>query len=94
VADHGGMLQELCQQLTLAILDDWADAGLRMIKTIRSYLDAWEAFWRTGRSWSTICVAHHADRACAAADLASLDRRHWAHGSDLASFLAAYPIQV
>jgi hypothetical protein len=30
-----GMTPDLCQQLMLATLDDSADAGLRMIKTIR-----------------------------------------------------------
>jgi hypothetical protein len=35
VGDGMGMTPDLCQQLMLAILDDSADAGLRMIKTIR-----------------------------------------------------------
>jgi hypothetical protein len=35
---------ELVQQLTLAVLDHPAEGGLRMIRTIRSYLDTWRGF--------------------------------------------------
>jgi hypothetical protein len=44
VPDDRAMPPGLLQQLTLAILDHAADEGLRMITTIRSYLDAWEGF--------------------------------------------------
>jgi hypothetical protein len=37
------MSPELCQQLTLAIVDHSADAGRPMITTIRAYLETWEA---------------------------------------------------
>jgi hypothetical protein len=77
MADDGGMLPGLCQHLTLTILDDSADAGLRMIKTIRYYLDTWGAFLEDRQKLvDHLHGAHHADRACAAADSASLDRRH------------------
>ncbi len=40
-------------------------------------------------------TAHQAGPACSDADPASLNRQHWdAHGSDLASFLEAHPVQV
>jgi hypothetical protein len=96
VADLRGMTPDLCQQLTLAILDDSADAGLRMIKTIRAYLDTWEAFLQDRQELvDHLRGAHHAGSSCAAADPASLNRRHWeAHGSDLASFLGAHPVQT
>jgi hypothetical protein len=38
------MSPELLQQLTLAILDGSAAEGHWIIKTIRSYPDAWEVF--------------------------------------------------
>ena len=43
-ADDRGMSPALFQQLTLAILDHSAEDGLRMIATVRSYLDTWETF--------------------------------------------------
>lgn len=54
--DDRGMSPGLFQQLTEAILDHSAEEGLRMITTVRSYLDTWETFLRTGTSWLTICV--------------------------------------
>jgi hypothetical protein len=91
-----GMTPDLCQQLMLATLDDSADAGLRMIKTIRGYLDAWEAFLQDRQELvDHLRAAHHGGASCTAADLGSLNRRHWeAHGSDLASFLSAHPTQA
>jgi hypothetical protein len=95
VANDRGMTPGLCQQLTLAILDHSADAGLRMIKTIRAYLDSWEAFLQDRQELvDHLRGAHHVGSSCTAADPASLNRRHWeAHGSDLASLLGAHPIQ-
>ena len=96
MADDRGMTSDLYQQLTLAILDHSADAGLQMIKTVRSYLDAWEAFLQERQELvDHLRDAHHAGASCAAADPASLNRRHWeAHGSELGSFLGAHPIQT
>lgn len=96
MADARGMTPELCQQLTLAILDHSADAGLQMIKTIRAYLDTWEAFLQDRQELvDHLRGAHHAGASCTAADPASLNRRHWeAHGSDLASFLGAHRVQA
>ena len=89
------MSPALLQQLTLAILDHSADQGLRMIRTIRSYLDTWENFLQDRHQLvDHLRGAHHTDRSCMEADPASLNRQHWqAHGSDLASFLAAHPVQ-
>jgi hypothetical protein len=86
----------LLQQLTLAILDHAADEGLRMIKTIRSYLDTWEVFPHDRQELvGHLRSAHGASPFCMEADPASLNRRHWqAHGSDLASFLGAHPVQA
>jgi hypothetical protein len=86
----------LFQQLTLAILQHSAEEGLRMITTVRSYLDTWEAFLQDRHELvDHLRAAHHADPACTEADPASLNRQHWdAHGSDLASFLAAHPVQA
>jgi hypothetical protein len=90
-----GMSPELLQQLTLAILDHSAEEGLRMIKTIRSYLDTWETFLQDRHELvDHLRAAHNADPSCIECDPASLNRRHWeAHGSDLASFLGAHPVQ-
>jgi hypothetical protein len=84
---------ELLQQLTLAILDHSAEEGLRMVKTIRSYLETWESFLQDRHELvHHLRAAHHAGPACTESDPASLNRRHWeAHGSDLASFLGAHP---
>jgi hypothetical protein len=90
-----GMSPELLQQLTLAILDHSAEEGLRMIKMIRSYLDTWETFLQDRHELvDHLRAAHNADPSCIECDPASLNRRHWeAHGSDLASFLGAHPVQ-
>ena len=90
-----GMSPELLQQLTLAILDHSAEEGLRMIKTIRSYLDTWETFLQDRHDLvDHLRAAHNSDPSCIECDPASLNRRHWeAHGSDLASFLGAHPVQ-
>jgi hypothetical protein len=89
------MSPALLEQLTVAILDHSADQGLRMIKTIRSYLDTWETFLQDRHQLvHYLRGAHQADRSCGEADPASLNRQHWrAHGSDLASLLAAHPVQ-
>ena len=95
MADDRGLSPALLEQLTLAILDHSAEEGLGMVKTIRSYLDTWETFLQ-GRYELVdhLRGAHHADPSCMAADPASLNRQHWqAHGSDLASFLNAHPVQ-
>jgi hypothetical protein len=93
--DDKAMSPALLQQLTLAILDHSADQGLRIIKTVRSYLDTWELFLQDRQALvAHLRVAHHAGPACAQADPASLNRQHWhAHGSDLTSFLNAHPVQ-
>jgi hypothetical protein len=96
VPDDRGMSPELMQQLTLAILDHSADEGLRMIKKIRAYLETWETFLQDRHELvDHLRAAHHAGPSCMDADPASLNRRHWqAHGSDLASFLDAHPVQA
>jgi hypothetical protein len=90
-----GISPELLQQLTLAILDHSAEEGLRTIKMIRSYLETWETFLQDRHELvDHLRAAHSAGPACAGSDPASLNRRHWeAHGSDLASFLDAHPVQ-
>jgi hypothetical protein len=96
VPDDWPMPPDLLQQLTLAILDHAADEGLRMIKTIRSYLDTWEAFLQDRQELvDHLLAAHKLDLSCVEAEPAGLNRRHWqAHGSDLASFLDAHPVQA
>jgi hypothetical protein len=95
MADDRGLSPGLVEQLTLAILDHSAEEGLRMVKTIRSYLDTWETFLLDRHELvDHLCGAHHADPSCMEADPASLNRQHWqAHGSELASFLNAHPVQ-
>ena len=90
-----GMSPALLQQLTLAILGGSADDGVRIIRTIRSYLDTWEVFLQDRQQLRDhLLTVHHAGSSCMEADPASLNRQHWeAHGSDLASFLAAHPVQ-
>ncbi|HZC99514.1 MAG TPA: hypothetical protein VFA46_04765 [Actinomycetes bacterium] len=90
------MPPDLLHELTLAILDHSADEGLRMIKMIRSYLDTWEAFLQDRQELvDHLLAAHKLGLSCMEADPASLNRRHWeAHGSDLASFLGAHPVQA
>jgi hypothetical protein len=67
-----------------------------MVTTVRSHLDAWEGFLQDRQELiGHLRAAHSAGRSCMEADPASLNRRHWqAHGSDLASFLGAHPVQV
>jgi hypothetical protein len=95
VPHNRDMSPALLQQLTLAILGYSADEGLRMIATVRSYLDTWEAFLQDRHALvDHLRAAHLAGDACGEADPASLNRQHWhAHGSDLASFLDAHPVQ-
>ena len=90
------MSPALLQQLTLAILDGSAAEGQQIIRTIRSYLDTWETFLQDRQQLRDhLVTAHHAGSSCLEADPAGLNRQHWqAHGSDLASFLAAHPVQV
>ena len=94
--DDRPMPPDLLQQLTLAILDHSADQGLRMIDTIRSYLDTWETFLEDRRQLvDHLRAGHDAGASCMDSDAASLNRRHWqAHGSDLVTFLDAHPTQV
>jgi hypothetical protein len=91
-----GLSPKLLQQLTMAILDGSADEGHRIIRMIRSYLDTWESFLQDRQQLRDhLLTAHQAGASCMEADPASLNRQHWqAHGSDLASFLAAHPVQV
>jgi hypothetical protein len=88
------MSPTLLQQLTVAILDGPAEDGLGIIKTVRSYLDTWEVFLQDRQQLRDhLLTIHHASSACMEADPASLNRQHWqAHGSDLASFVAAHPV--
>jgi hypothetical protein len=90
------MSPELLQQLTLAILDGSAAEGHWIIKTIRSYLDAWEVFLQDRQELRDhLLTVHLAGSSCLEGDPATLNRQHWeAHGSDLASFLAAHSVQV
>ena len=89
------MSPELLQQLTVAILDGSADEGHQIIKMVRSYLDTWEVFLQHRQELRDhLLTVHQAGSSCLEADPASLNRQHWqAHGSDLASFLDAHPIQ-
>jgi hypothetical protein len=95
VPDNQGMSPQLLQQLTLFILDDSAEEGLRMIKMVRSYLDTWETFLQDRHELvDHLRAAHNAGASCTETDPAGLNRQHWqAHGSDLASFLDAHPVQ-
>jgi hypothetical protein len=95
-ANDRGMSPALLQQLTLAILDGSAAEGQRIITTIRSYLDTWEVFLQDRQQLRDhLLGGHQAGSWCLEADPASLNRQHWeAHGSDLASFLAAHPVQM
>jgi hypothetical protein len=89
------MSPELLQQLTVAILDGSADEGHQIIKMVRSYLDTWEVFLQDRQELRDhLLTVHQAGSLCLEADPASLNRQHWqAHGSDLASFLDAHPVQ-
>jgi hypothetical protein len=90
------MPPDLFHQLTLTILDRSAEEGLRTIKSIRSYLDTWETFLQDRKQLlDHLLIDHTASPPNLDADPVSINRRHWqAHGSDLASFLAAHPVQA
>jgi hypothetical protein len=96
VTDERAMHPELFHQLTLTILDRSAGEGLRTIKSIRSYLDTWETFLQDRKQLlDHLLIDHNASPPDLDADPVNLNRRHWqAHGKDLASFLAAHPIQA
>jgi hypothetical protein len=96
VTDERAMPPDLFHQLTLTILDRSADEGLRTIKSIRSYVDTWETFLQDRKQLlDHLLIDHHASLPNPDADPVSLNRQHWqAHGNDLASFLAAHPIQA
>jgi hypothetical protein len=84
------MSPELLEQLTLAILDQPAEEGLQVIKLLRCSLETWETFLQ-----DHLMTTHEAGPACAQADSATLNRRHWeAHGGDLTSFLGAHPASL
>jgi hypothetical protein len=96
VPDDRTVPPELLGQLTLAILDHSAEEGLQAIKLIRSYLDTWETFLQDRQQLRDhLMTTHQAGPTCMEADPADLNRQHWeAHGRDLATFLAAHPVQV
>ncbi len=94
--NDSAMPADLLQELTLAILDDSAEKGLRTIKVIRAYLDTWETFLEERQELLEHLVAtHKAGPFSTEDDPASLNRRHWqAHGSDLATFVRAHPVRA
>jgi hypothetical protein len=96
VPDDNAMPQDLFHQPRLAILDRPDDDGLRTSTTSRSDLDLWEAFLRDRQQLlDHLNTTHHDGRPYREADRASLNRWHWErHGSDLATFLHAHPVQV
>jgi hypothetical protein len=95
VPDDNAMPHDLFPQPRLAILDR-PDDGLRTITTSRSSLDSWEAFLRDRQQLLDHLTSTHDDGPpYLEADRASLNRWHWErHGSDLATFLHAHPVQV
>ena len=95
VPDDKAMPQDLFHQLRLAILDR-PDDGLRTITTSRSSLDIGEAFLRDRQQLLDHLITTHNDGPpYLEADRASLNRWHWErHGSDVATFLHAHPVQV
>ena len=96
MTDERAMPRDLFHQLTLTILDRSPDEGLRTIKSIRSYLDTWETFLQDRKQLlDHLLIDHNASLPNLDADPVSLNRQHWqAHGNDLASFLAAHPVQA
>jgi hypothetical protein len=85
---------ELVQQLTLAILDHAVEEGLRMVKTIRFYLDILEGFLKDSQKLvdHLRATTHKLGPVCLDAGMAHFNRRYWeAHGSELATFLDAHP---
>ena len=96
VPDDKAMPQDLFHQLRLAILDRPDDEGLRTSTTSRSDIDVGEAFLRDRQQLLDHLTTPHDDGPpYLEADWASLNRWHWErHGSDLATFLHAHPVQV
>jgi hypothetical protein len=96
VPDDNAMPQDLFPQLRLAILDRPDDDGLRTSTTSRSDLDIGEAFLRDRQQLlDHLTITHNDGPPHREADRASLNRWHWErHGSDLATFLHAHPVQV
>jgi hypothetical protein len=96
VPDDNAMPHDLFHQHRLAILDRPDDDGLRTSTTSRSDLDSGEAFLRDRQQLlDHLTITHHDSPPYREADRASLNRWHWErHGSDLATFLHAHPVQV
>jgi hypothetical protein len=96
VPDDNAMPQDVFHQLRLAILDRPDDDGLGTIANTRSSLDSGEAFLQGRQQLLDHLITTHNDgRPNLEADRASLNRWHWErHGSDLATFLHAHPVQV
>ena len=96
VPDDNALPQDLFHQPRPAILDRPDDEGLRTSTTSRSSLDSWEAFLRDRQQLLDHLTSTHDDGPpYLEADRASLNRWHWErHGSDLATFLHAHPVQV
>jgi hypothetical protein len=93
--DDKAIPHDLFPQLRLAILDR-PDDGLRTSTTSRSDLDIGEAFLRDRQQLlDHLIITHDDGPPYVEADRASLNRWHWErHGSDLATFLHAHPVQV
>jgi hypothetical protein len=96
VPDDNAMPHDLFHQLGLAILDRPDDDGLRTSTTSRSDLDSWEAFLRDRQQLlDHLIITHNDGPPYREADQTNLNRWHWErHGSDLATFLHAHPVQV
>ena len=94
--DDNAMPQDVFPQLRLAILDRRDDDGLGTITTSRSSLDVGEAFLRDRQQLlDHLSTPHNDGPPYLEDDRASLNRWHWErHGSDLATFLHAHPVQV
>lgn len=94
--DDNALPQGLFHQPRLAILDRPDDEGLRTSTTSRSDIDVGEAFLRDRQQLLDHLTTPHDDGPpYLEADWASLNRWHWErHGSDLATFLHAHPVQV
>ena len=93
--DDNAMPQDLFHQLRLAILDR-LDDGLRTSTTIRSDPDIGEAFLRDRQQLlDHLNTTDNEGPPYLEADRAGLNRWHWErHGSDVATFLHAHPVQV
>jgi hypothetical protein len=92
VPDDNAMPQDVFR---LTILDR-PDDGLGTSTTIRSSLDIGEAFLRDRQQLlDHLNTPHNDGPPYREDDRASLNRWHWErHGSDLAMFLHAHPVQV